>query len=74
MRHAQEHWLRLQAQEAVMLANELNPKADDFLMQFSESDVNTLMSVYQEAKRNAATRLVEMELLHRRIVRLGGSV
>lgn len=80
MRHAQEHWLRLQAQEALMLA------ADVADMYSIESDLQELDSIHIEppvialhvmrrnALNEAANLLIRAELLHRELVRRVGTV
>lgn len=79
MRHAQDPWLRLQAQEALMLA------ADVADMYSIESDLELIDSIHIESpvialdvmRRNAlneaANLLIRAELLHRELVRRGGA-
>lgn len=81
MRHAQEHWLRLQAEAAIAHATSGDEKiAIDTraVMHTSGSmqptNIETLTNAYSDTKHNAAIRLIEMEMLHRQIVKQGGRI
>lgn len=80
MRHAQEHWLRLQAEESLKLAAEVEPDMFGIRCEFKDlrsmhidsTDI-ALKAMHHHALEEAARLLVRAELLHREIVRRGGT-
>jgi len=81
MRHAQEHWLRLQATAAIAHATSGDEKVaidTRAVMHTSGSmqptEIETLTNAYNDTKHNAAMRLIEMELIHREIVKQGWQI
>ena len=84
MRHAQRHWLKIQAEKAVERAMELPDKTvEDEVRHLTEmaerptmgiDTVDTLKHYRDVAIMDAAKALEKAELLHREIVWHGGSV
>lgn len=77
----QKKWLRFQAEAAIVHATSDDKKVaidTRAVMHTSGSmqptEIETLTNAYNDTKHDAAMRLLEMELLHRQIVRQGGKV
>jgi hypothetical protein len=84
VRHAQRHWLKIQAEKAVERALEIDCKVGECVIaklvsfnggqfQFSEWHRSSLEIAYEYALRRSANELTKAELLHREILRRGGS-
>lgn len=73
-RHAQEHWLRLQAEAALGLADEVEPDMNAVKIAIKDVPVLPLQGLRKGALEEAARQLVKSELIHREIVRRGGTV
>ncbi len=72
MRHAQEHWLRLQAEEALKLAADVEPL--DMELAIEKAPLEILQVVLGAYREKAARSLVNAELIHRELVRRGEKV
>lgn len=80
MRHAQEYWLRLQANEALSNAMERDqavfPTENWIRAKAIEGNKPRLMAAMKKERSSllvsAADQLVRAEILHREIVRRGG--
>ncbi len=73
MRHAQEHWLRLQAEEALKLAAEVEP--DMYFLKGGIEEILPLAALWRKDALDAAAKLlVKAELIHRELVRRGEKV
>ncbi len=83
-RHAQRHWLKLQAEKAVVRALELPDKTvvDEVIHITGQANISTfgidpvvyLRHYFDVAIVDAAKALEKAELIHREIVRRGGKV
>ncbi len=83
-RHAQRHWLKLQAEKAVEIGCTMDEaseeaRVNDFANGFGKTaDTDVAIAVlkgrHKSALQDAAKSLIRMEILHREIVRRGGKV
>ncbi len=80
MRHAQEYWLRLQAEEALKLAADVEPDMFGLKCEFKDlrsmhidsTDI-ALKAMHHHALEEAARLLVRAEMIHRAIASNGGT-
>jgi len=72
MRHAQEYWLRIQANAAIRLANETPEPPNAFSADDIVGGIDALLHYRERCLRNAANALLSAEKIHREIVRRGG--
>lgn len=71
MRHAQKHWLELQAKEAIdkAMKNEVLLDAENHVLIGTE-DYKFISGVRNRILKEAAKQLVRAELLHRTLTKL----
>ena len=76
-RHAQRHWLQLQARRAVEIALDAPDSRGDLAdacPPIISLGVERLAEAHWQALREVARALVAAEMVHRRICELGGEV
>lgn len=83
MRHAQEHWLRLQAEAAVRdamtletsdIQHAVDAEIEETQMVFKSNAVLAMKCLRDASIIIARDSLIKAEMLHREIVRRGGTV